>query len=85
MAYTNSTQYYNLPQYAENDIPSWDDLTTAFAVIDNALHSIASASGITEQQAQTLINNAMVGVVKHDATSGTGITNSQYSKLTIVS
>lgn len=85
MAYTNTTQYYNLPQFGENDVPSWNDINTAFGLIDTALHNIATQSGITEQQAQALIDQSLVGVVKHDGTSGTGITNAQYSKLTIVS
>lgn len=85
MAYTNTTQYYNLPQFSEHDIPSWNDINTAFSLIDTALHNIASQGGITEQQAQALIDSSLVGVVKHDGTSGTGITNAQYSKLTIVS
>lgn len=85
MAYTNSTEYYDLPQFAETDVPSWNDINSAFRTIDSALHNIASQGGITEQQAQALINSSLVGVVKHDGTSGTGITNAQYSKLTIVS
>lgn len=85
MSYTNKTKYYNLPQFGENDIPSWNDINTAFGLIDTALHNIATQGGITEQQAQALINSSLVGVVKHDGTSGTGITNAQYSKLTIVS
>lgn len=85
MAYTNTTQYYNLPQFTEADVPSWNDINTAFGLIDTALHNIATQSGITQQQAQALIDSSLVGVVKHDGTSGTGITNAQYSKLTIVS
>lgn len=85
MAYTNTTQYYNLPQFGENDVPSWNDINTAFGLIDTALHSIATQSGITQQQAQSLIDQSLAGVIKHDSTSGTGITNAQYSKLTIIS
>lgn len=29
MAYTNTTQYYNLPQFLDTDKPSWDDINTA--------------------------------------------------------
>lgn len=85
MSYTNTTQYYNLPQFGENDVPSWNDINTALSIIDTTLHNIATQSGITQQQAQALIDQSLVGVIKHDGTSGTGITNAQYSKLTIVS
>lgn len=85
MSYTNTTQYYNLPQFGENDVPSWNDINTALSIIDTTLHNIATQSGITQQQAQALIDQSLVGVVKHDGTSGTGITNAQYSKLTIIS
>lgn len=84
MAYTGTTQYYGLPQFAETDIPSWNDINTAFATIDTALHNIASQSGITQQQAQALIDASLVDTIKYDATTGTGITNAQYSKLKIV-
>lgn len=84
MAYTDTTEYYNLPQFASTDIPSWNDINTAFTAIDTALHNIAQSSGISEQQAQALINASLVDTIKYDATAGTGITNAQYSKLKIV-
>lgn len=84
MAYTGTTQYYSLPQFAGTDIPSWDDLNTAFTIIDTALHNIAESSGISQQQAQALIDASLVDTIKYDATAGTGITNAQYSKLKIV-
>lgn len=84
MAYTGTTQYYGLPQFAGTDIPTWDDINTAFTTIDTALHNIAASSGISQQQAQALIDASLVDTIKYDATAGTGITNAQYSKLKIV-
>lgn len=83
MSSQNETQYYQLPQFADGDIPSWNDINTAFQKIDTALHSIASASGITEAQARSIVNESLVGAVFHDSTNGTGITSAQYSKLLI--
>lgn len=85
MSASSSTTYYNLPQFASSDIPTWDDINTAFSTIDTALHDIATSAsaGITQAQAQTLINTALVGAVFHNATSGTGVTSAQYSKLYI--
>lgn len=60
-------------------------LTQRFKKIDTALHSIASASGITEAQARSIVNESLVGAVFHDSTNGTGITSAQYSKLLIKS
>lgn len=85
MSYSNETQYYDLPQFASSDIPTWDDINTAFSIIDTALHNIAAASGISAETAQQMINSSLSGAVFHDATNGTGITSAQYSKLKIQS
>lgn len=83
MSYTGTTQYYNLPQFASTDIPTWDDVNAAFSAIDTALHGIAESSGITQAQAQALIDTSLTGAIFHDATNGTGITSGQYSKLLV--
>lgn len=84
MAYTNTTQYYNLPQFLDTDKPSWDDINTAFQIIDTTMHNIAiSASGITAQEAQTMIDNSLVDAIFYDAVNGTGLTSGEYSKLKI--
>ena len=75
MSYTNTTQY----------VTTWDDINTAFGIIDTALHNIAVSAGITEQQAQALIDTSLVNAIFYDATNGTGITSNQYSKLKIQS
>ena len=82
MSATNHTQYYNLPQFADSDIPTWGDVNAAFLAIDTALHTIAESAGISSAQAQALIDASLVGTVFHDA-NNTGITSAQYSKLGI--
>lgn len=84
MAYTGTTTHYSLPQFAGTDIPTWDDINTAFTAIDTALYNISQASGISQQQAQALIDASLVDTIKYDSTAGTGITNAQYSKLKII-
>ena len=82
MSASSSTTYYNLPQFADSDIPTWGDINTAFAAIDSALHTIAESAGISAQTAQSMIDASLVGTVFHDA-NNTGITSAQYSKLGI--
>ena len=83
MSYTNTTQYYDLPQFTSSDVPTWDDVNAAFLAIDTALHTISQSSGITQAQAQALIDTSLTGAIFHDATNGTGITSGQYSKLLV--
>lgn len=83
MSYSNQTQYYNLPQFASSDVPTWEDVNAAFLAIDTALHAISEASGISSAQAQALIDASITDFVKYDATNGTGVTSAQYSKLMI--
>ena len=46
MAYTNSTPYYNLPQYVGTDIPNpLTDFNGAMSTIDTTMHDIASGVG----------------------------------------
>ena len=83
MSYTNTTQYYNLPQFASTDVPTWDDINTAFSAIDTALHDIASSSGISAATAQSMIDTSLAGAIFTDPTNGTGITSTEYSKLLV--
>lgn len=76
MAYTTTTTNLKLPQFASTDIPTWDDINTAFATIDNAYGTLESAIDKIP---------SLTGYVKVDMTNGTGITSAQYSKLTIES
>jgi len=40
MSHTNSTTYYNLPQFLSSDIPTWlGDVNSGYADIDSALHT----------------------------------------------
>lgn len=41
MGYTQSTSNLGLPQFQPNDIPTWADINTAFAVIDVLVGAIA--------------------------------------------
>jgi len=83
MAYTNTTQYYNLPQFQDTDKPTWGDINTAFSIIDTAMHNIATSGGITAQEAQAMIDNSLDDAVFYDAVNGTGLTSGEYSKLKI--
>lgn len=83
MSSTNQTQYYNLPQFASTDIPTWDDINTAFSAIDTALHNISIASGISAATAQSMIDASLAGAIFTDPTNGTGITSAEYSKLLV--
>lgn len=43
MSYTNSTTYFNLPQWLTTDVPSWlSDVNNAFLTIDTNLHTAAT-------------------------------------------
>lgn len=83
MSSTNKTTHYNLPQFADTDIPSWNDINSAFEAIDTALYEMSQQSGISQATAQTMINNAIKNAVFYDASNGKGITSAQYSKLKI--
>lgn len=46
MRATGSTTNYKLPQFEENDIPSWlTDFNSAMEKIDAAIHNAADSSG----------------------------------------
>ena len=41
MSYTQSTNNLGLPQFQTNDVPTWGDINTAFALIDVLVGAIA--------------------------------------------
>lgn len=99
MSATGNTTNYKLPQFEENDIPSWlTDFNSAMVKIDDAIHNVADSSGEPSdyQQLKTSVSElaqkmeAVVAVLKTlnnavvvGTTSG-GITATQYSKLKVV-
>lgn len=99
MSATGSTTNYKLPQFEENDIPSWlTDFNEAMAKIDAAIHGVASSSGEPsdyQQLKQTVseLNGKMDEVVSilkqlnNAVVVGTdvgGITATEYSKLKVI-
>lgn len=99
MSPTGSTTNYKLPQFEENDIPSWlTDFNSAMEKIDAAIHDAAGSSGEPSdyQQLKTSVSEltqkmeTVVAVLKtlNNAvivgTASGGITATQYSKLKVV-
>jgi hypothetical protein len=99
MSATGSTTNYKLPQFVENDIPSWlTDFNSAMEKIDAAIHNAADSSGEPSdyQQLKTSVSEltqkmeTVVAVLKtlNNAvvvgTASGGITATQYSKLKVV-
>ena len=99
MSATGSTTNYKLPQFEENDIPSWlTDFNSAMEKIDTTIHNVADSSGEPSdyQQLKTSVSEltkkmtTVIGVLKTlnnavvvGATTG-GITATEYSKLKVV-
>lgn len=99
MSATGSTTNYKLPQFEENDIPSWlTDFNSAMEKIDAAIHDVADSSGEPSdyQELKTSVSEliqkmeTVVAVLKtlNNAvivgTASGGITATQYSKLKVV-
>lgn len=99
MSATGSTTNYKLPQFVENDIPSWlTDFNSAMVKIDAAIHNAADSSGEPSdyQQLKTSVSEltqkmeTVVTVLKtlNNAVvvgiTPSGITATQYSKLKVV-
>lgn len=99
MSATGSTTNYKLPQFKENDVPSWlTDFNSAMEKIDAAIHNAADSSGEPSdyQQLKTSVSEltqkmeTVVAVLKtlNNAvvvgTASGGITATQYSKLKVV-
>lgn len=99
MSATGSTTNYKLPQFEENDIPSWlTDFNSAMGKIDDAIHKVADSSGepsdyqqlkksVSEltQKMETVV--AVLKTLNNAVVVGTasgGITATQYSKLKVV-
>ena len=99
MSATGSTTYYKLPQFEENDIPSWlTDFNSAMGKIDAAIHNAADSSGepsdyqqlkksVSEltQKMETVV--AVLKTLNNAVVVGTasgGITATQYSKLKVI-
>lgn len=99
MGATGTTTNYKLPQFEENDIPSWlTDFNSAMEKIDAAIRNAADSSGEPSdyQQLKTSVSEltqkmeTVVAVLKtlNNAvvvgTASRGITATQYSKLKVV-
>lgn len=99
MSATGSTTNYKLPQFEENDIPSWlTDFNSAMEKIDTAIHNAADSSGEPSdyQQLKTSVSEltqkmetvvAVLKTLNNAVVVGTGsggITATQYSKLKVV-
>ena len=99
MSATGSTTNYDLPQFEENDIPSWlTDFNDAMEKIDSAIHNVAASSGEPADYQQLKANvtaltskmETVVAVLKtlnNAVVVGTatgGITATEYSKLKVV-
>ena len=69
MSYSSTTTNLHLPQFADSDIPTWNDINTAMQLID--------------EFAGTVQPTDLTGFVKYTS-AGAGITNAQYSHLEIV-
>jgi hypothetical protein len=99
MSATGSTTNYKLPQFEENDIPSWlTDFNSAMEKIDTAIHNVADSTGepadyqqlknsVSEltQKMETVVTvlKTLNNAVVVGTASG-GITATQYSKLKVV-
>ena len=118
MSATQFTTNLGLPQFQTNDIPTWDEVNSAFAKVDSIVGAIApkydatatyTAGDIVQYNGgfykakadidvaeewtpahwDTLIistqleSTDLTNFVKYDSTSGTGLTNAQFTKLAI--
>ena len=99
MSATGSTTNYDLPQFEENDIPSWlTDFNDAMEKIVSAIHNVSASSGepADYQQLKTNVSELSEKMTKVIAalktlnnavvvgTASGGITATEYSKLKVV-
>lgn len=88
MSATGSTTNYKLPQFEENDIPSWlTDFNSAMEKIDTVIHNVADSSGEPSDYQQLKTSVAVLKTLNNAVVVGTasgGITATQYSKLKVV-
>jgi hypothetical protein len=70
MSYTNYTPNKRLPQFTEDDKPTWlGDVNGAFSAIDNAFTTVESAQATTNSTILTLQNqvatlNSQIQILK---------------------
>lgn len=79
MAYTNTTSNLGLPQFAETDVPTWEDVNTAFKKIDDYAGTVNEKISALEGSVGKI---NLKDFIKYDS-EGTGITASQYGHLTV--
>ena len=59
MAHSNSTQYYNLPQFDSTDKPAWlVDVNPAYAAIDAGIHAAKAAADAAQGDATQALSDA---------------------------
>lgn len=59
MAHSNSTQYYNLPQFDSTDKPAWlVDVNPAYAAIDTGIHAAKAAADAAQSDATQALSDA---------------------------
>ena len=77
MGHTNSTTYYNLPQFLTSDKPAWlVDFNNAMADIDTAVHAAQSdATTAGNDATQALSDAGAVATAAAAADAQTGSTN----------
>ena len=59
MAHSNSTQYYNLPQFESTDKPAWlVDVNPAYSAIDAGIHAAKAAADAAQGDATQALSDA---------------------------
>lgn len=59
MAHSNSTQYYNLPQFDSTDKPAWlVDVNPAYSAIDTGIHAAKAAADSAQSDATQALSDA---------------------------
>lgn len=59
MAHSNSTQYYNLPQFDSTDKPAWlVDVNPAYSAIDTGIHAAKTAADSAQSDATQALSDA---------------------------
>lgn len=69
MAYSNTTEFYSLPQYEITDKAVWQDNTEAYAKIDTALHTNADNLSAANEKIEQNANNISALVQANQATN----------------
>lgn len=59
MSHSNSTQYYNLPQFDSSDKPAWlTDVNPAYTAIDTGIHAAKAAADAAQSDATQALTDA---------------------------